>query len=127
MRPSSGHHHSGADSKPSQGSDWKVIRDLIPYLLEYKFRVAIALACLVAAKVTNLGIPILLKRLIDDLNIRADSPQALLLVPVGLILAYGLLRMSASLFAELREFLFARVTQNAVRKVALQVFEHLHS
>jgi len=127
MRPSSGHHHSGADSKPSQGSDWKVICDLIPYLLEYKFRVAIALACLVAAKVTNLGIPILLKRLIDDLNIRADSPQALLLVPVGLILAYGLLRMSASLFAELREFLFARVTQNAVRKVALQVFEHLHS
>jgi ATP-binding cassette subfamily B protein len=127
MRPSSGHHHSGTGSKPSQGSDWKVIRDLIPYLLEYKFRVVIALACLVAAKVTNLGIPILLKRLIDDLNLRTDSPQALLVVPVGLILAYGLLRMAASLFAELREFLFARVTQNAVRKVALQVFEHLHS
>ena len=127
MRPSSGHHHFGADSKPSQGGDWKVIRDLIPYLLEYKFRVAIAIACLVAAKVTNLGIPILLKRLIDDLNLKADSPQALLVVPAGLILAYGLLRMSASLFAELREFLFARVTQNAVRKVALQVFEHLHS
>jgi ATP-binding cassette subfamily B protein len=127
MRPSSGHHHSGNDSKPVQGSDWKVIRDLIPYLLEYKFRVVIALACLVAAKVTNLGIPILLKRLIDDLNLRIDSPQTLLVVPVALILAYGLLRMSASLFAELREFLFARVTQNAVRKVALQVFEHLHS
>jgi ATP-binding cassette subfamily B protein len=127
MRPSSGHHHSGADSKPSRGGDWKVIRDLIPYLLEYKFRVTIALACLVAAKVTNLGIPILLKRLIDNLNVRIDSPEALLVVPAGLILAYGLLRMSASLFAELREFLFARVTQNAVRKVALQVFEHLHS
>ena len=127
MRPSSGHHHSGADSKPSRGGDWKVIRDLIPYLLEYKFRVTVALACLVAAKVTNLGIPILLKRLIDNLNVRIDSPEALLVVPAGLILAYGLLRMSASLFAELREFLFARVTQNAVRKVALQVFEHLHS
>ena len=127
MRPSSGQHHLGTGSKPAQGSDWKVIRDLIPYLLEYKFRVVIALACLVAAKVTNLGIPILLKRLIDDLNLRIDSPQALLVVPVALILAYGLLRMSASLFAELREFLFARVTQNAVRKVALQVFEHLHS
>ncbi len=127
MRPSSGQHHSGVDSKPSQGGDWKVIRDLIPYLLEYKFRVTIAIACLVAAKVTNLGIPILLKRLIDDLDLKADSPQALLVVPAGLILAYGLLRMSASLFAELREFLFARVTQNAVRKVALQVFEHLHS
>jgi len=127
MRPSSGHHHSGVDSKPSRGGDWKVIRDLIPYLLEYKFRVTVALACLVAAKVTNLGIPILLKRLIDNLNVRIDSPEALLVIPAGLILAYGLLRMSASLFAELREFLFARVTQNAVRKVALQVFEHLHS
>jgi ATP-binding cassette subfamily B protein len=127
MRHSSGHHHSAADSKPSQGSDWKVIRDLLPYLLEYKFRVAIALTCLLAAKVTNLGIPILMKELIDELNIKVGSPQALLVVPAGLILAYGLLRVSASLFTELREFLFARVTQNAVRKVALQVFEHLHS
>jgi len=65
MRHSSGHHHSAGDSKPAQGSDWKVIRDLLPYLLEYKFRVAIALTCLVAAKVTNLGIPILMKHLID--------------------------------------------------------------
>ena len=68
-----------------------------------------------------------MKRLIDTLNIKTDSPQALLVVPVGLIVAYGLLRVSASLFTELRESLFARVTQNAVRKVALQVFEHLHS
>jgi ABC-type transport system involved in Fe-S cluster assembly fused permease/ATPase subunit len=127
MRHSSGHHHSAGNSKPSSGNDWKVIRDLLPYLLEYKFRVAIALTCLVAAKVTNLGIPILMKQLIDELNIKAGSPQALLVVPAGLILAYGLLRVSASLFTELRESLFARVTQNAVRKVALQVFEHLHS
>ncbi|QWD94384.1 ABC transporter ATP-binding protein/permease [Polynucleobacter sp. MG-Unter2-18] len=127
MRHSSGHHHSVADSKPAKGSDWKVICDLLPYLLEYKFRVAIALTCLVAAKVTNLGIPILMKQLIDELNIKANSPQALLVVPAGLIIAYGLLRVSASLFTELRESLFARVTQNAVRKVALQVFEHLHS
>ena len=127
MRHTSGHHHSGANSKPSQSNDWKVIRDLLPYLLEYKFRVAIALSFLVAAKVANLGIPILMKQLIDALNIKANSPQALLVVPAGLILAYGLLRISASLFTELRESLFARVTQNAVRKVALQVFEHLHS
>jgi ATP-binding cassette subfamily B protein len=82
---------------------------------------------LLAAKVTNLGIPILMKELIDELNIKVGSPQALLVIPAGLILAYGLLRVSASLFTELRESLFARVTQNAVRKVALQVFEHLHS
>jgi len=82
---------------------------------------------LVAAKFANLGIPILMKELIDSLDIKAGSPQALLVVPVGIIVAYGLLRISASMFNELREALFARVTQNAVRKVALQVFEHLHS
>jgi ATP-binding cassette, subfamily B, heavy metal transporter len=126
MRHLSGHHDPSADIKPKSKSDWQVIRDLLPYLLEYKFRVALALSCLIAAKVANLGIPILMKDLINDLNIKLDSPQALLVVPVSLIVAYGLLRMSASLFTELRESLFARVTQNAVRKVALQVFQHLH-
>jgi len=127
MRHSSGHHRSSADSKTPQRGDWRVIRDLLPYLLEYRLRVIIALSCLIAAKVANLGIPILMKELIDSLDIKADSPQVLLVVPVGIIVAYGLLRISASLFAELREALFAKVTQNAVRKVALQVFEHLHS
>jgi ATP-binding cassette, subfamily B, heavy metal transporter len=127
MRHSSGHHRSTSDSKTPQRGDWRVIRDLLPYLLEYRFRVAIALTCLIAAKFANLGIPILMKNLIDSLDIKANSPQALLVVPVGIIIAYGLLRISASLFTELREALFARVTQNAVRKVALQVFEHLHS
>ena len=127
MRHSSGRHPTGVESKSFQRGDWRVIRDLLPYLLEYKFRVGIALSCLVLAKVTNLGILILMKRLIDALNIKANSPEALLVVPVGLLLAYGALRISASLFTELREALFARVTQNAVRKVALRVFEHLHS
>jgi ATP-binding cassette subfamily B protein len=127
MRHLSGHHRSsGEPNKPHRG-DWRVIRDLLPYLLEYRFRVILALSCLVAAKFANLGIPILMKELIDSLDIKPTSPQALLVVPVGIIVAYGLLRISASLFTELREALFARVTQNAVRKVALQVFEHLHS
>ena len=127
MRHSSGHHHGSADSKTPGRGDWRVIRDLLPYLVEYRFRVIIALSCLIAAKVVNLGIPIVMKELIDSLDIKASSPQALLVVPLGIILAYGLLRISASLFTELREALFAKVTQNAVRKVALQVFEHLHS
>ena len=127
MRHSSGHHHGSADSKTPGRGDWRVIRDLLPYLLEYRFRVLIALSCLIAAKVTNLGIPIVLKDLIDSLNINANSPQALLVVPLGIIVAYGFLRIFASAFTELREALFAKVTQNAVRKVALQVFEHLHS
>ena len=127
MRHSSGHHRASADLKTPQRGDWRVIRDLLPYLLEYRYRVIIALSCLVAAKVANLGIPIVMKELIDSLDIKANSSQALLMVPLGIIFAYGLLRISASLFTELREALFAKVTQNAVRKVALQVFEHLHS
>ena len=127
MRHSSGNHHGSADSKTAGRGDWRVIRDLLPYLLEYRFRVLIALSCLIAAKVTNLGIPIVLKDLIDSLNINVNSPQAVLVVPLGIIVAYGLLRIFASVFTELREALFAKVTQNAVRKVALQVFEHLHS
>ena len=127
MRHSSGHHRGGADSKTPQRGDWRVIRDLLPYLLEYRLRVIVALSCLVAAKFANLGIPIVMKELIDSLDIKATSSQALLVVPLGIIVAYGLLRISASIFTELREALFARVTQNAVRKVALQVFEHLHS
>uniref|UniRef100_UPI00404856B1 ABCB family ABC transporter ATP-binding protein/permease n=1 Tax=Polynucleobacter sp. TaxID=2029855 RepID=UPI00404856B1 len=126
MRHLSGHQDPSANIKSNSKSDWQIIRDLLPYLLEYKFRVTLALSCLIAAKVANLGIPILMKDLINDLNIKVDSPQALLVIPVALIVAYGLLRMSASLFTELRESLFARVTQNAVRKVALQVFQHLH-
>ena len=127
MRHSSGHHRSSGGPHIPQRGDWRVIRDLLPYLLEYRFRVILALSCLVAAKFANLGIPILMKELIDSLDIKVESPQAILAVPIGIIVAYGLLRMAASLFAELREALFARVTQNAVRKVALQVFEHLHS
>lgn len=127
MRHSSSHHRSDSDLKEPHRGDWRVIRDLLPYLLEHRLRVFFAISCLIAAKFANLGIPILMKELIDSLNLKADLPQALLVVPVGIIVGYGLLRISASLFTELREALFARVTQNAVRKVALQVFEHLHS
>ena len=109
-----------------RSSDWKVIKNLLPYLWAFKFRVSIALACLILAKVANLGVPILLKELIDALSI--SSPlHHLLVVPTALIVAYGLLRLSASLFTELRELLFSRVTESAVRTVALKVFEHLHA
>ncbi len=119
----------GADSENSQGkphrADWQVIRDLLPYLLAYKWRVAFALACMVLAKFANLGVPIVLKDMVDALDINTMA-GALLVVPVGLIVGYGLLRLSTSLFTELREALFARVTQHAVRQIALNVFNHLH-
>ena len=110
-----------------QHGDWGVIRDLLPYLLAYKYRVLLAIGCLVAAKFANLGIPVMLKQIVDTLDVRHNVAGALLVVPIGLVAGYGLLRLSASLFAELRELLFARVTQHAVRQIALEVFQHLHA
>jgi len=112
--------------KAQQRSDLQVIRNLMPYIWQFKFRVIITLLCLVFAKVANLGVPIVLKKIVDTLSITSTS-QALLVVPVSLILAYGLLRLSASLFGELRELIFAKVTESAVRKVGLQVFNYVHA
>ena len=107
--------------------DWATIKTLFPYVLKYPWRVGFALSCLILAKVSNLGIPIVLKYLIDDLALSADDPKRLLIVPIALIFGYGALRLASSLFTELREFLFSKVTQHAVRKIAIEVFEHLHS
>jgi ATP-binding cassette, subfamily B, heavy metal transporter len=113
-------------SAHEKSNDWKVITNLLPYLWTFKGRVILALSCLIAAKVANLGVPILLKVLVDSMSI-SPGLQTLIVVPVALIIAYGLLRLSASLFTELRELIFSRVTESAVRTVALQVFEHLHA
>ncbi|MCP1172333.1 ABCB family ABC transporter ATP-binding protein/permease [Ralstonia chuxiongensis] len=107
--------------------DWRTIKSLLPYLLAYKWRVALALSFLIAAKVANLGVPVVMKRLIDSMNVSPSDPRALLVVPVGVIIGYGLLRLSTSLFSELREILFAKVTESSVRTLALQVFRHLHA
>jgi ATP-binding cassette subfamily B protein len=107
----------------TQRGDWNTIRTLLPYLWEYKGRVIAAVACLVLAKVANVGVPVLLKQIVDSL----DRATAVLFVPLALLVAYGLLRLSTTAFTELREFLFAKVTQRAVRKIALQVFRHLHA
>ena len=108
-------------------SDWATLKTLIPYLWTYKWRVALALLFLIAAKLANVGVPLILKRLIDGLTINPASPHALLVLPVGILIAYGALRLSTTLFTELREYTFARVTQRAVRTIALQVFRHLHA
>ena len=90
-------------------------------------RVVLALLMMVAAKVSNVGVPIVLKDIVDALDLKPGDPRAALVVPVALLVAYGLLRLSVSLFTELREIVFSRVTQGAVRKIALQVFDHLFS
>jgi len=102
--------------------DWHTVRTLLPYLLAYKGRVFLALACLVAAKLANVGVPLVLKQIVD----RLTAPTELVL-PLALLAAYGAMRLSTTVFTELREFLFAKVTQRAVRTIALQVFRHLHA
>ncbi|MGS0741273.1 ABCB family ABC transporter ATP-binding protein/permease [Glaciimonas sp. GG7] len=117
---------AAARSVPKR-SDWVTLKTLVPYLWTYKWRVCLALLFLVGAKMANVGIPLVLKRLIDSMTITPTHPQAMLVLPIGILVAYGLLRLSTTLFTELREFVFARVTQRAVRTIALQVFRHLHA
>jgi ATP-binding cassette subfamily B protein len=107
---------------PENRNDWQTIKSLLPYLWEFRGRVLLAMALLVAAKVANVGVPLLLKEVIDALS----GPQALLTLPVLLLVSYGALRLANSLFGELRDAVFAKVMQRSIRRVALQVFEHLH-
>ena len=116
-----------ANSATGERSDWLTLKRLLPYLLEYKWRVAAALSFMVAAKVANVGVPVLLKELVDAMTLKPGSAQALLVVPLGLLVAYGLLRLSTSLFTELRELVFSKATQGATRSIALQTFSHLHA
>ncbi|MBI2287243.1 MAG: metal ABC transporter permease, partial [Nitrosomonadales bacterium] len=112
-----------SSSNNDHRGDWQAIRSLLPYLWEFKWRVAIALTLLVLSKLANVSVPLVLKEIIDTL----DKPLAALAVPVFLIVGYGVLRMLSTLFGELRDAVFAKATQRAIRRVALQVFEHLHS
>jgi len=108
-------------------NDWQTLGTLLPYLWAYKGRVLFALGCLVAAKLATVSVPILLKDIVDRLSPATQSAVGVLIVPVALVVAYGALRLSTSLFTELREFFFVNVTQAAMRTLALKTFRHLHS
>jgi ATP-binding cassette, subfamily B, heavy metal transporter len=118
-------------------NDWQTILSLVPYLATYKWRVVLALSCLIGAKVANLGVPIVMKHIVDNLasvqHLTAlgrveHAPAIVLLGGVGLlVVAYALVRLSTSLFSELREIFFSKVTESAVRQLALKVFRHLHA
>ena len=108
-------------------SDWDTLKRLFPYLWDYKWRVLAALLFMLGAKLGNVGVPLLLKNLVDTMNIKPGDAQALLVVPAALLLGYGLLRLSTSMFTELRELVFAKATEGASRKISLQVFRHLHA
>jgi len=108
-------------------SDAATLRKLGPYLWQYRWRVVFALAFMVGAKMANIGVPLLLKKLVDSMSLHPGDVRAVLVVPVGLLVAYGALRLSTSLFTELRELIFAKATEGAARSISLQVFRHLHA
>ena len=116
-------HHQAAPTQRLRGSEWRALKELAPYLWEYRWRVLIALAFLVSAKVANVGVPLVMKEVVDKL----DPKIAVVAVPAALLAIYGILRFATTLFAELRDILFVRVIQRAIRRVALGVFRHLHS
>ncbi|MDO9400251.1 MAG: ABC transporter ATP-binding protein/permease [Polaromonas sp.] len=129
-------HAPTAPSLPSTGSpaqpalnrsDWATLQRLFPYLWDYKWRVLAALGFMVGAKVANVGVPLLLKNLVDTMNVKPGGMPAMLIVPVALLVGYGLLRLSTSLFTELRELVFAKATEGAARRISLEVFRHLHA
>ncbi len=104
--------------------NWRVLRQLWPYLFEFRSRIALALLCLIGAKLASVGLPFILKHLVDDLD-RASS--MLVALPLGLLLAYGTVRFANVLFGELRDTLFGRVTERAMRRIGLKAFQHLHA
>jgi ABC-type transport system involved in Fe-S cluster assembly fused permease/ATPase subunit len=110
-------------SNNTNRADWQTLRSLIPYLLEFKWRVVIAMSMLIFSKLANVSVPLVLKEIIDAM----DKTKSVLVIPVFLVVGYGVLRLFSTLFGELRDAVFANVTQRAIRRVALQVFEHLHS
>ena len=123
-------HHSSSlppneSSNNPRRSDWDTIRSLWPYIWASKYRVLIALSALILAKLANLAIPTTLKHIVDAMTPN-PTVQAVLVVPVALLLAYGALRVSQTLFNELREIVFFQVVENAARTVSLKVFNQLH-
>jgi len=106
-------------------SDWQTLRKLLPYVWQWRWRVLLALSFLVAAKVANIGVPLVLKQLVDALDLKPGDPRVALAVPVALLVGYGALRVSITLFTELREFLFYPVAARIARRVSLEAFEHL--
>src|SRR3569623_243147 len=111
----------------STRNDWVTIKTLLPYLWAYKWRVSLALTFLIGAKLANVGVPLVLKKLVDSMTITPAHPQAMLALPLGILIAYGVLRICTTLFTELREFVFAKVTQRAVRTIALKEVRQLHA
>jgi ATP-binding cassette, subfamily B, heavy metal transporter len=125
--PARGQAKPAAATTTDPRSDANTLRRLLPYLWQYRWRVGAALAFMLAAKGANVSVPVLLKHLVDALALKPGDPAAMLVVPVGLLVAYAGLRFCTSMFTELRELIFAKATEGTARSISLQVFRHLHA
>ena len=107
---------------PASRNDWKTIKSLLPYVWEFRGRVGLALLFLAVAKGATVSVPLVLKEIVDSLSVKNQA----LVLPIVLLLGYGALRFATSLFGELRDVVFAKVTQNSIRRITIKVFRHLH-
>ena len=122
MRPSS------YPEQEVKSINWQAFKLILPYLFEYKKRIAFAMCCLILTKIASVYLPFILKDIVDTLDTNSTSETStLIIVPFGLVAAYGLVRLSIVVFAEIRDTLFGRVTERAIRRIGLTVFRHLHS
>ncbi len=116
-------YHAGKNSPPGP-ADWRTLKKLGPYLWEHRWRFIFAVMFLIGAKIATIGVPVLLKYIVDSLD---TSKNAILVLPAALIIGYGLLRLATTLFTDLRDMIFAKVTQGMIRKVSIEAFRHLHN
>ena len=103
--------------------DWHNLKGMLPFLWEFRGRALFALSCLILAKAANVGVPVYLKKIVDSLN---EQPEQMMVLPVALLVVYGALKLSASLFNELRDVIFAKVRYRAMRRLSTRVLTHLH-
>jgi ATP-binding cassette subfamily B protein len=119
--------HQNFDVEPGIRIKWYVIKLLVPYFLEFKQRVILALICLILAKLATIYIPFILKHIVDVFSQHAQGSKALLAAPLGLVLAYGLARFTNVVLNEARDTIFGRVTEQTIHRIGLQAFKHLHA
>ncbi len=107
--------------------NWQAFKLILPYLFEFKNRIALAVLCLILTKVASVYLPFILKNIVDTLDANVPDNLQVAIVPLGLVAAYGMTRLAIVVFAEIRDTLFGRVTERAIRRIGLKVFRHLHA
>jgi len=107
--------------------NWQAFKLILPYLFEFKNRIAFAMLCLILTKVASVYLPFILKDIVDTLDANVPDNLQVAIVPLGLVAAYGMVRLAIVVFAEIRDTLFGRVTERAIRRIGLKVFRHLHA